>query len=146
MSEATALGRQVGGSHYVGMGIQPVEFWAANGWDSFAGAILKYLSRWKDKNGVADLRKALHFAQLRVELDGAVPPPPVDVDRRITMNAYVKANNIPAEEDVLFYALDGWVALGRKFEARKASRTFIELLRDFIEDQELKSTNCGDSK
>ena len=47
---------QVGGNHYQGLKIQPWEYIVANklGWSE----VVKYVSRWKGKNGIEDLRKA----------------------------------------------------------------------------------------
>ena len=62
-----ALGIQVGGSHYKDMGIQPVEYILANNLGFIEGAVIKYVSRWKAKNGVEDLRKARHFLDMLIE-------------------------------------------------------------------------------
>ena len=133
---SSALERQVGGSHYVNKGIQPVEFWAANMWDGFSCSILKYMTRWKEKNGVQDLEKALHFAQLRIDCDGAIPYPVIrDAARTIKMGDFVKRNGIPADEDVLFYALEQWVQEGRTKNSRRFGKQFTRLLSTFIERQ-----------
>lgn len=63
-----ALGVQVGGDHYRSMAIQPVEFIERNGLDFLAGNVVKYVSRHKTKNGAADIRKAMHYCQLILEL------------------------------------------------------------------------------
>lgn len=110
-SDSSALGKQVGGSHYVNRGIQPVQFWAANKWDAFSGSILKYLTRWRDKAGVTDLEKALHFAELRFEIGGALALP-ADNPRRLSMNVYIRENGISNVEDTMFLLLERWVNLG----------------------------------
>lgn len=61
--------RQVGGNHYKKMPIQPLEFIAANGLDFFQGCVLKYIIRYKDKNGIEDLKKAIHFIEMMIELE-----------------------------------------------------------------------------
>jgi hypothetical protein len=65
----SALQRQEGGSHYVTKGIQPVEYIHANNLGFCEGNVVKYVTRWKDKNGVADLRKAIHYIELLIELE-----------------------------------------------------------------------------
>ena len=60
---------QVGGGHYKGMNIQPVEFIHANGIGYFEGNVIKYVSRWRNKNGIADLQKAKHYIDLLIELE-----------------------------------------------------------------------------
>lgn len=66
--ESEANKYQVGGDHYQKMGIQHWDFAASNHFDYFQGAITKYVSRWKNKNGVQDLEKALHFLQKYIEV------------------------------------------------------------------------------
>jgi len=64
----SALKEQVGGSHYKDCAIQPVEFIHTNNLDFFQGNIVKYATRHKSKNGASDLRKAIHYCQLALEL------------------------------------------------------------------------------
>lgn len=63
----TAIKRQVGGNHYNKYEIQPIDFIIANklGWCE-ANAV-KYITRWKDKNGVEDLRKAIHYLEMLIQ-------------------------------------------------------------------------------
>ena len=65
----TALDVQVGGSHYKDMKIQPVEFIVANNIPFVEGCCIKYLCRWRAKNGVEDLKKAIHFIQMLIEME-----------------------------------------------------------------------------
>lgn len=65
----SALKKQEGGSHYKGYTIQPIEYIHANGIPFTEGSVIKYVTRWKDKGGVADLRKAIHFLELLIELE-----------------------------------------------------------------------------
>lgn len=65
----SALEEQVGGEHYKGMVIQPVEYIHRNGIPFVEGSIIKYVSRWKSKGGVEDLRKARHFIDLLIQLE-----------------------------------------------------------------------------
>jgi hypothetical protein len=60
---------QVGGNHYREMKIQPVEYILANDLGFCEGCAIKYLSRWKSKGGVEDLRKARHFIDLLIEAE-----------------------------------------------------------------------------
>ena len=60
---------QVGGSHYKNCKIQPVEYMHANGLGYCEGAIIKYVSRYKQKNGIEDLKKAKHFIDLLIQLE-----------------------------------------------------------------------------
>lgn len=65
----SALSRQEGGGHYKAMAIQPVEFIHANKIGYFEGNVIKYVSRWRDKNGIEDLKKAKHYIELLIDLE-----------------------------------------------------------------------------
>jgi hypothetical protein len=65
----TAMTKQEGGDHYKDMAIQPVEFIHRNGIGYMEGCAIKYLSRWKKKGGVLDLRKAIHFIELLIQFE-----------------------------------------------------------------------------
>ena len=64
-----ALEKQEGGNHYKGYSIQPIEYIHANNIPFAEGSVIKYVTRWRDKNGVADLKKAIHFLELLIELE-----------------------------------------------------------------------------
>ena len=57
---------QIGGSHYKDMAIQPIEYILGNELGYVEGAVIKYVSRWKTKSGIEDLRKARHFLDLLI--------------------------------------------------------------------------------
>ena len=64
----SALGKQIGGDHYRGGGIQPVQYIEANGLGFCEGNVIKYVSRHRHKNGAEDLKKARHYIDLLLEL------------------------------------------------------------------------------
>ena len=65
-----ALKVQVGGDHYKDCGIQPVEYIHANKLDYFEGNVIKYITRHRTKGqGKKDIEKAIHYAQLILELE-----------------------------------------------------------------------------
>ena len=64
-----SLNKQVDGSHYKDQPIQPVEYIHANAIGYFEGNVIKYVSRWRKKNGIADLEKAKHYIELLIELE-----------------------------------------------------------------------------
>lgn len=66
----SSLEIQVGGAHYKDMKMQPIELIAQLNLDFFHGNFVKYISRYKNKNGKQDLEKCLHYIQLREELIG----------------------------------------------------------------------------
>jgi hypothetical protein len=64
-----ALMKQVGGSHYKDKAIQPIEYIHANNLGFCAGNVIKYVTRYKDKNGIQDLEKAKHYLEMLIELE-----------------------------------------------------------------------------
>jgi hypothetical protein len=64
----SASSKQVGGDHYKDLPIQPVEYCQRNGLGFCESSVVKYVSRYKAKNGVEDLRKARHFLDLLIEM------------------------------------------------------------------------------
>jgi hypothetical protein len=63
---------QVAGTHYKNKSIQPWDYIVANELGYLEGNIVKYVSRWKDKGGIDDLRKARHYLDKLIEVsDGS---------------------------------------------------------------------------
>jgi len=62
-----AIDRQEGGSHYKSFTIQPIEFILKNDIPFIEGNIIKYVLRFKDKGGIADLEKAKHYIELLID-------------------------------------------------------------------------------
>jgi DNA mismatch repair protein MutH len=58
---------QIGGNHYKKMKIQPAEFIEQNGLSYLQGNAIKYICRFREKNGVEDLRKAKHYIDMLIE-------------------------------------------------------------------------------
>ncbi len=58
---------QIGGAHYKEMKIQPLEYCLANELGPCESAVVKYVSRWKRKNGIEDLRKARHYIEALID-------------------------------------------------------------------------------
>ena len=63
----SAYDTQSGGSHYRDMAIQPSKFIKANDIPWFEANVIKYICRWRAKNGMEDLRKARHYLDLLIE-------------------------------------------------------------------------------
>lgn len=64
-----ALMKQVGGSHYKDKAIQPIEYIHANKMGFCEGNVVKYITRWREKNGLADLEKAKHYIEMLIDLE-----------------------------------------------------------------------------
>ena len=67
--KSSALEVQVGGDHYKKFAIQPIEFIHLNKIPFIEGNIIKYIARWRDKGGLADLEKVRHYVDLLIELE-----------------------------------------------------------------------------
>jgi hypothetical protein len=63
----SAFDKQINGNHYKLMMIQPLEYALANDMGICEHAVVKYISRWKTKGGVEDLRKAIHYIEILIE-------------------------------------------------------------------------------
>lgn len=59
--------KQIGGSHYKTV-IEPWDYIVANNLGYLEGNIVKYVSRYKNKNGLQDLEKALHYLEKLIEV------------------------------------------------------------------------------
>jgi hypothetical protein len=60
---------QVGGNHYKELPIQPVQYIFENGIGYFEGNVIKYVSRWRSKGGIADLEKAKHYIEMLIDFE-----------------------------------------------------------------------------
>lgn len=69
IQEDTAYSTQIGGNHYKDMKIQPVEFCMKNNLNYCQSSAIKYICRYKNKNGEQDLDKAIHFIQLLKQIE-----------------------------------------------------------------------------
>jgi len=52
--------------HYTSNAIQPIDYIVANNMDFLEGNVVKYVTRYKSKNGLEDLRKALAYLDLLI--------------------------------------------------------------------------------
>ena len=67
MEQAFPQSRQVGGNHYKDFHIQPYEFISKNDLSFFQGNVIKYVCRYKHKNGIEDLEKIKHYCELEIK-------------------------------------------------------------------------------
>ena len=68
---AKANDKQYGGTHYQCQTIQPWDYVTANNLGYLEGTAIKYITRWRHKNGIEDIRKAIHFLEKLVEVETA---------------------------------------------------------------------------
>lgn len=69
------VANQTGGSHYQDFAIQPWEYNIRNNIPWPEGEIIKYVSRWRDKNGLQDLQKAKDVLEAIMKHEIAENPP-----------------------------------------------------------------------
>ena len=67
-----ALARQVDGNHYKDLAIQPMEYSFKNKLDPAQHTAIKYITRFRNKNGRKDLEKAIHCIEMLIELEYGV--------------------------------------------------------------------------
>jgi hypothetical protein len=59
----------VGGDHYRDKKIQTWDYIVQNEIPYLEACVIKYVSRWKEKGGVEDLRKAQHYLEKLIEVN-----------------------------------------------------------------------------
>ena len=65
-----ASNKQVGGDHYKGLEIQPVDYITGNNLTFLEGNAIKYITRHRRKgNNSEDIKKAIHCLELILEID-----------------------------------------------------------------------------
>lgn len=86
---------QVGGNHYSKYPIQPMEYIEKNKLPFADGSVVKYITRWRDKGGIEDLRKAKHFIEMLIALEeeknkGAVAVQQAQINQQAQQNYIVQ--------------------------------------------------------
>lgn len=69
LEKLIALETQVGGNHYSSMKIQPIEYTMKNEMNPLQHTVIKYVSRYQAKNGIEDLKKAIHSLELLIQFE-----------------------------------------------------------------------------
>ena len=81
--------KQVGGSHYESLKIEPIELFVKYNVNWFQGEAIKYCSRFLNKNGKQDLLKAIQVCDLADSLGLSIRPLfPIDLDKDL-LNKYI---------------------------------------------------------
>ena len=84
--------KQVGGSHYESLKIEPIELFIKYNVNWFQGEAIKYCSRFLNKNGKQDLLKAIQVCDLADSLGLSIRPLlplfNIDLDRDF-LNKYI---------------------------------------------------------
>ena len=81
--------KQVGGSHYESLKIEPIELFVKYNVNWFQGEVIKYCSRFLNKNGKQDLLKAIQVCDLADSLGLSIRPLfPIELDSYF-LNKYI---------------------------------------------------------
>ena len=89
----SAFDTQVGGGHYKDLAIQPMQYSMANKLDACQHTIIKYVTRFREKGGLADLEKAKHVIEMLIELEMVKAKEEAEPDSlRAAMLAALKQN------------------------------------------------------
>ncbi|QYW02149.1 hypothetical protein CPT_Sonora_046 [Stenotrophomonas phage Sonora] len=119
---------QVGGNHYArGGSVQHWDLISKNFGPSYlVGCATKYLARWRQKAGVQDLRKALHYVQKLQEgvAEGLFAP----LGKRmlvVTVEDFIAANAIDSQEGEAIHALIYWGEAGDLRRAQEITEALI---------------------
>lgn len=70
-AQQNARAVQIGGDHYKKLAIQPFDYAMANNLNAGQTLVLRYITRYRDKNGIEDLRKARHVIDMLIERETA---------------------------------------------------------------------------
>lgn len=61
--------KEVGGTHYEQMKIEPVDYIMANNMNFLEGNVIKYVTRHRLKNGKQDIEKAIDYLKLIIKYE-----------------------------------------------------------------------------
>lgn len=122
------LQQQVGGNHYKTGGIQPVELGYANQYDACIFSAIKYVSRYRRKGGVEDLKKAMHFVDLRLEMMKRHGHSLAT--EKINISEYCQSNGIEGQDAFVVVNLHHWAVCS---EPHIADVDFSAMLKRNIE-------------
>lgn len=105
---SNVLNEQVGGNHYKSLKKQPVELIVELNLDYFQGNIVKYVTRHRLKNGIEDIKKALHYNDLSKAFSKKISPMTTRFGFKTTakyVDKYAEANCLPLlERNAIYYA------------------------------------------
>ena len=85
----------IGPGHYKDKPMQVWDYVVANNLGYLEGNVVKYISRWRQKGGVENLRKAKHYIEKLIEVESGQAAPETAADatlraQRATWDARVK--------------------------------------------------------
>jgi len=122
-------------SHYRNQAIQPIQLILDWFMGFCEGCIIKYVSRWREKDGVADLYKALDYISYLQSAPGypawlTVVRKAVSLasGQRLHCETYLAKNHITGLEAGVIRAIVIWNLRGERHQLAVAKETLLELI------------------
>lgn len=119
MIKPDANSKQVGGEHYRSE-YQHWDFIELNGIGYLEAAATKYATRWRKKNGLEDLQKALHYTEKLIELHAAGRRLPRGIASAADVVRFAEANELSATEITVVHSLSRWSCAADLLTAKEA--------------------------
>ncbi len=116
---------QVGGDHYK-TEYEHWDFVEAHGLGYLEAAATKYVTRWRTKNGVQDLQKALHYIDKLMELYSQGRRLPRGVAPINEARRFCGINNLDPTESAVIHYLSSWADREHLLRARDMVRLLIQ--------------------
>lgn len=121
---------QIGGNHYKKGSYEHWDWAITVGLDYLASAASKYIVRWRDKNGVEDLRKAGHYIDKLIEVAPLIIHRlqlirPAQKFIAVETRKFVRENALADHEASICYQLALWDDRDSLSEARGRLNTLI---------------------
>ena len=109
-----AMNRQVGGDHYLKLGMQPFYFTLINGWDAASHTVLKYVSRHHNverAEAIESLRKAIHICEIMESAmkEGRFIHTALMTPQIVGIAEYCQSNQLDDLEALALQYLSGWI-------------------------------------
>ena len=121
-----ASDRQVGGNHYEAE-VQHWDYAVRSETPNLEYAASKYVARWRNKNGVQDLEKAIHYLEKRIEsvnlhigtMKGGIYLP-------LMFGEFTSSTNCTVEEAAILYSIMHWTKVSELQTAIARIRILIQ--------------------
>ncbi len=102
--------KQVGGDHYR-TAYQHWDLVEDHGIGYLEGCASKYVTRWRRRGGVSDLRKARHYIEKTHDLHAKRLRPPRGMATGVAVRRYGEANGLDEKETRAVYLICSWASL-----------------------------------
>ncbi len=122
--------KQVGGDHYRSS-LQHWDIVAQHGIGYLEGNATKYVTRWRKKNGIADLEKAAHYIEKMLELVKSHNYKPAGIVPSHVLERFLEVNEVHKHECVVLRMLFRWESVAMLEFALDGVKFLIENAAEF---------------